>query len=523
MGPLLASGGVAAQGRTDRLVIVMEAIQNSLDPHGLAVSEATRSLAWMTSDRLVGFGLKEAPGGGAVYDVRRIAPELAERWSVAANGLSITLTLREGALFHDGTPVTAADVKWSLDRAVSNAGAAAQLRVGGLERPEQFVVIDPLTLRVDLAARNPLALATLGLVQASVLNAGLCRRHATESDPWAQAWVRMNAAGGGAYRVNTWSPRTETVLVRNEAWGGGRLPAFKQVVLREAPSAGNRRAMLLQGDADLTPDLPVRDVAALSQAPNLAASNTPTPNTMYALGMNTKRPPFNDVRVRQAIAAAIPYQAILDTALLGRGRKLWGGPDPLPQGRDGLAWPLAFPTRTDPERARALLLAADVDSGLEITLSYDLETASIDEPVALLVQEALKAVNVTVAIDRRPAGTMPALVGRQELGLYLFQYGTWFDQVESIFEPLYGSSTDATSNGAAYRNPEMDRLIAAARDGADDQARDAARRRMIEMAIRDIPYAPIVQPYPTVVTQRSVKGFVTMQRRQVDARTLRRG
>ena len=522
LAPLLISGQAVAQTRAETLLIAVEAGQNSLDPQGLGVNQATFGVTWMVYDRLVAFGVKdldgqEGNGGGRTYDFNTIVPELAQSWLVASDGLSITFTLREGAKFHNGAPVTAADVKWSLDRAIANPAPASQLRAGGFEKPAQFIVVDPSTIRVELAARNSLALPDLAVIQPSILNAALCKRHVLADDPWAQNWVKTNAAGGGAYQVDTWAPRSETVLLRNENWACGPKPAFKQVVIREVPSAGNRRALLLRGDADLVPDLPVRDVVDLARDPNLGALGVPMTNTIYYLGMNTKKPPFDDVRVRQAIAYAVPYDKIMSVALQGRGRKLWGG-----TGEEGLAWPQPFPYRTDLDRVRALLKAAGLADGFETTLSYDLGTASIDDPVALFVQESLKAVGVSVMIDKRPAGQVRGLIGRRELPFYLFQFGAWFDQIEYFFFLLYNGAMNAPSNGAAYANPEMDRLIAFARGNADNLERDHARRRMIQLAIQDVPYVPIVQPYLNVVTQKNIGGFVNMFHRQVDARVLKR-
>ena len=520
--PLLASGRAVAQTRAETLLIAVEAGQNSLDPQGLGVNPSTLGVTWMLYDRLVAFGAKDLVDGGRSDDFNRIVPELAESWSVASDGLSITFTLRDDAVFHDGAPVTAADVKWSLDRAVANPAPASQMRAGGFERAEQFVVIDPRTVRVELGSRNALALPGLAVIQPSVLNAALCRRHATAEDPWAQAWVKTNAAGGGAYRLDTWTPRLETVLIRNENWRSGPLPAFRQVVIREVPSTGNRRALLLRGDADLAPDLPVRDVVDLAREPKLRALGGPMANTMYFVGMNTRTPPFDDVRVRQAIASAIPYDRILNNARLGRGQPLWGGPPRPGMGAEGLAWPQAFPYRTNPARAQALLQSAGLDGGFETTLSYDLGTASIDHPVALLMQEALREIGVSAAIDRRPAGEVRGLIERRELPFFLFQFGTWFDQVEYFFSQMYQGSKTAPGNGAAYASPEMDRLIAVAQGSADDNERNAARRRMIALAMQDVPYVPIVQPYLNVVAQKSVTGYVTMFHRQVDARVLAR-
>ena len=519
---LLLARSAQAQSRASTLLVAVEAGQNSLDPQGLGVNQATLGVTWNLYDRLVAFGTRTLPGGIETYDFSTIVPGLAEQWDVSPDGTSMTFHLRQAA-FHDGAPVTAADVKWSLDRAVANPGPASQMRAGGLERSEQFVVLDARTIRIDLPARSPLALPDLAVIQPSILNSALCRQHASDKDPWALDWVRTNAAGGGAFRLESWTPRQETVLVRNDAWTAGPKPFFEQVVVREIPTSGNRRALLLRGDADIVPDLPARDAVEIGATGRLPVLGVPMTNTFYYLGMTTLKPPFNDVRVRQAIAYALPYERIFDTALHGRGTKLWGGPPGLLAGvPPDLVWPQPFPYATDPARARTLLAEAGLAGGFETALSFDLGTASVDEPVALFIQEALAAVGIKAAIDKRPPGQVRGLIGRRELPLYLFQFGAWFDSIEYFFFLLYNGANVSPSNGAGYDNPAVNAAIAAARATADPAALAEARRTLIAAAMRDVPYMPLVQPFMNIATAKGVTGFVNQFHRQLDYRTLSR-
>jgi peptide/nickel transport system substrate-binding protein len=515
---LLAAGRAQAQTRGETLLVALEGGQNSVDPQGLGVNQPTLGITWNIYDRLVGFGTKALPEGPLTYDFNTIMPELADHWEVASDGSSITFHLRPGTSFHSGNPVTAADVKWTLDRAVSNPAPASQMRAGGLEKPEQFVVIDPATIRIDLPSRNPLALPDLAVIQPSVLDSVLCKKNATPDDPWALNWVRTNAAGGGAYRLDSWTPRQETVLVRNDAWRCGRLPQFKQVVIREIPSSGSRRALLLRGDADLVPDLPARDVIELTSNPKLNILGVPMTNTFQYVGMNTQKPPFNDVRVRQAVAYAIPYDKIFETALHGRGRKLYGG-TPTP---DNLSWPQAFPYATDPARAKALLAAAGLSEGFETTLSFDLGTASVDEPVALFMQEALAGIGIKASIDKRPPGQVRGLIGQRALPFYIFSFGAWFDSVEYFFFLLYNGAMTAPSNGAGYNDAAVNAAIATARSSTDPAVQKAARQTLIAAAMRDVPYVPLVQPFLNIAMQKGIGGFVNQFHRQVDFRPLAR-
>jgi peptide/nickel transport system substrate-binding protein len=519
--PALAVSGARqawAQSREDTLLVVVEVGQNSLDPQGLGVNQATLGVTWNIYDRLIGFGIKTLPDGNRTFDFDHLVPELAESWQVASDGASVTFRLRPDAVLHDGTKVTAADVKWSLDRAVSNPGPASQMRAGALEKPEQFVIVDERTIRVDFITRSKLSLPDLAVIQPSVFNSALCKAHATADDPWALNWVKTNAAGGGAYTLESWTPRQETILTRNEAWVSGKKPTFQRIVIREIPSAGSRRALLQRGDADLSFDLPPRDYVDLAKNARLKVLGVPATNTFQYVGMNTRKPPFDDVLVRQAVAWALPYQEIFDTALQQRGRKLFGGPSALA----GTAWPQPFPYATDPDRAKALLAQAGKADGFDTTLTFDLGTASIDEPVALFIQEALAALKIRVAINKLPPGQLRGSIGRREQPFYLFSFGAWFDSPEYFFFLLYDGKLDGPSNGASYANPEVDAAIDTARATTDPASYDAALRTMMTAAMRDVPYVPIVQPFVNVAMRKDIGGFVNMFHRQLDYRPLTR-
>ena len=153
----VASAGVAAPAvwspsradvRSETLLVVSESGPNNLDIHGVGTNVPGYEVSWNCYDRLISHEMKTGPNGAPYYDRDKIKPELAEDMNVG--DMSATFKLRKDATFHDGTPVTAKDVKWSLDRAVSVGGFPTfQMKAGSLEKPEQFVVVDDSTVRVD--------------------------------------------------------------------------------------------------------------------------------------------------------------------------------------------------------------------------------------------------------------------------------------------------------------------------------------------------------------------------------------
>ena len=146
---------------------------------------------------------------------------------------------------------------------------------GSLEKPEQFVVVDDHTVRVDFLRKDRLTLPDLAVIVPRALNSALVQQHVTEQDPWGLEYTKQNTAGGGAYKVAEWSAGTEVVYERNEDWKGGPLPKIKRIIWRMVPSSGNRRALLERGDADISYDLPNKDFVELRDAGKLTIVSTP--------------------------------------------------------------------------------------------------------------------------------------------------------------------------------------------------------------------------------------------------------
>ena len=134
MGLVALPAAALAQGRADTLVVVTEVGPNMLDIHAPGANRPSYQASWNVYDRLITFGNKTLKDGSKMYDYASLKPELAESWQVAPDGASIVFKLRKDAKFHDGSSVTAHDVKWSYDRAVTVGGFPTfQMMAGSLE------------------------------------------------------------------------------------------------------------------------------------------------------------------------------------------------------------------------------------------------------------------------------------------------------------------------------------------------------------------------------------------------------
>lgn len=498
------------------LLAAQEEGSNSLDIHGVGTNRPAYGSSWNIYDRLISFGRKTLPDGQVMYDYQKPEPELAERWEIEP-GKSITFYLRKDATFHDGSKVTAQDVKWSFDRAVSMGGFPTfQMKAGSLEKPEQFEVVDENTFRVQMLRADKFTLPDLGVPVAAIYNSKLAKSHATADDPWAAQWLKNNAAGGGAYKVEKFEPGVQLVMTRFEAWKSGPLPKLKKVILRVVPSAATRRAMFERGDVDLLFDIPPRDVSELAAKGGFKVQGVPVENFMWFIDMNVTKPPFDKLEVRRAIAAAVPFEQIYASACFGRGVKLYGGTS---ETASSTEWPQPYPYRTDLEKAKQLLSAAGYPQGFQTKLYYNLGLSTWTEPIALLLQENLRKIGVEVTLEKVPAANWRAEMGKKSMPLLINDMGGWLNYPEYFFFWNYHSQ-NAVFNTMSYQNPSMDAPIERARFSEEPAEYASAVKQFISTAFTDVPRIPLFQSNVDVAMKPSVKGYQYWFHRQIDFRQI---
>ena len=190
--------------------------------------------------------------------------------------------------------------------------------------------------------------------------------NATDDDPWARLWLAKNDIGSGEYYVESWEPGVAMVLRANPDYWAGKA-FFDQVVLQIVPNSANRALLLREGEVDIATGLSTDELASLEGSEGVKVLSVPTRNQMM-LGLNTTMGPTADVRVRQALSYAVPYEDIIEGIFAGKSR-VSAGPVPLDgQYHDSSLWPFSY----DPDAARALLAEAGYADGFEIHARYRL-------------------------------------------------------------------------------------------------------------------------------------------------------
>ena len=509
-----------AQSRQETLLIVSESGPNNIDIHGVGTNVPGYEVSWNCYDRLISHEMKDV-NGTPYYDRDKFKTELAEDMNVGP--MSATFKLKKNATFQDGTPVTAKDVKWSLDRAVTVGGFPTfQMGAGSLTKPEQFVVVDDNTFRVDFTRKDRLTIPDLAVIVPAIYNSELVKKNATEKDPWGMEYTKQNTAGSGAYRVVSWNAGSEVIMERNDKWVGGPLPKIKRVVWRMVPSAGNRRALLERGDADISYELPNKDFVELKNAGKLSIISTPFSNGIQYIGMNVTKPPFDNLKVRQAVAYAIPYQKIMDAVLFGLSKPLFGAPA---DKATEVAWPQPHKFNTDIAKAKQLLAEAGYPDGFETTISFDLGFATVNEPLCVLVQESLGQIGIRCQINKIPGATWRTELNKKVMPLYTNVFSGWLDYPEYFFIWCYHGK-NSIFNTMSYQSKAMDGYIdgavTAAAEG-DKPGYDKDVKGFVETAFADMPRIPLFQPYSNVAMQKNITGYQYWFHRRLDYRAFAKG
>lgn len=359
----LCSGSAVAAPDTITIGMVLE--PPNLDPTAGAAAAIDEVVYANIYEGLTRF----APDG-------TIVPGLASGWDVAEGGKVYSFHLHDGVTFHDGTAMDAEDVKFSLDRARAADSANAQKALfAGIETVE---VVDPLTVKVTLAAPDgnfPFNMAWGDAVIVAPESVGSAATH---------------PIGTGPFRFTSWTQGDRIEIERNPAYWG-EPAALSKATFRVIADPTAAFAAMMAGDVDAFPNYPAPEtLAQLAADPRFKVIVGSTEGETI-LAMNNRKPPLDNVKVRQAIALAINRQQIIDGAMFGYGTPI--GTHFAPHNPDYLD--LTGLSSHDPDRSKALLAEAGVG---ELTLRLALPPPTYARRGGEIVAAQLAAVGIRTEI-----------------------------------------------------------------------------------------------------------------------------
>jgi peptide/nickel transport system substrate-binding protein len=427
---------------------------------------------------------------------------IAESYEVSADGKVFTFHLRPDATFADGTPLTADDVKFTFERAMTGPGYIGLLTpFMSLESPDAVEVIDPQTVRITTSRPAALTETIIAFQVFGIMSKATAAAHATADDPWADTWSHTNANPSGPYLISKWTPGTEYVFDPNpNYWRGTDWFKNSGIVFRVVPDASTREQLLRAGDVDVALGIPYADLPELSKDPAVTIHAIPT-TRVYHLGMNTKVEPFDDKLVRQAVSMAIPYQAIVDNVVFGYGQQ---PTSPIPAGMEGHTdefWTYGDKTADD---AKALLAQAGYPDGFDVELTVPQEDQTRVD-AATWVQSGLAEIGINVKINAVPTAQFSELINSHNLPFFIQEWYSWGN--DPFYQLTWNFKCDSFPNFVNYCNSDLDQIIEQGTFSRDAQERADLARQAQQILVDEAVWAYLYQPNWIVATRSDVSGI----------------
>jgi peptide/nickel transport system substrate-binding protein len=504
------AAGPARQAAADTLVVAWTGDLNSMDPP-FSLVEWNRELTLNVYEMLVNYKFKERADGALVWEGLEVAPGLAESWTV--DGPAVMFKLRKGAKFYpSGNDVTADDVKWSFDRTINVPGGFGKFNAnlaGIFDAQKQVEVIDPKTVKITFTDSQgnpillPASLPSMRFPQFAIIDSKAVKAKVPADDPWGTAFLKENVVGSGPYYVEKRTPGQETALKTVPNYDGKK-PAFDRVILRVIKDPADILALMKRGEVDASTGLGMRELNSLQEA-GFTILNAPIPN-IVRVDMTMDRAPLDKKEIRQALAYAMPYDTILKNVFGGRGERATSFVNPQSPG-----FLDSFKTyQTDPNKAKDLLTKAGVGSGLQVDIFYDSGIPS-NEDIALLIQDALRKINVTANLKAQPTTqyaadrTARAKGEPVQIGLTLAQAVIWLDDPDPNTDVWIKSN--GTSNATGYKSAQADQLHLQNRFSSDAKARKEAYEKIQQMVADDVPMIPLLVTGRNAAMNPKITGF----------------
>ena len=451
------SGGADA-GAKDAVTVAIAAPFRSLDP---LMDSSALPLQKSIFDQLVEIDAKGA-----------LQPGLALSWTSNPGATSWTFVLRKGVTFQDGSPLTAQDVAFSIQRVKDTPTSTIRANTAAITT---VTAVDDATVRFDL--NRP-----FGWFPRQVSVFSIVPKATYDPARFATAPI-----GSGPYRVVSWSSGRPAVLARYDGYWGPK-PAFATVTVAPTPAADTRLTGLQSGQFDLAA-LETAQAGTAGGDTDLTVSSTPS-NFVAYLGFNTTQAPLDNVLLRQAVDHAIDRDAIVASLYRGKAKPVGQMVAPVTFGYD----PALAPTTFNPALARSLVARSGY-TGTPIRLDYpdDGELQNVNN-LAQAVQSQLKDVGITVELNGRPSTAfVPDWLHKQLPGAYLF---SWRPSLLDAGQVLALSFRQAAMGYPT--DPAMEQLVSAS-DAATDPTKRAALIAQVFTRAHDQAYfAPIFDDEYTV-------------------------
>ena len=469
---VLITSALSCAPATERshLVLLTEGIPPTLDPLAALDSRVDNP-----SINLYSALVQYAPG------TTDLQMDLAASYELSDDARRYVFNVREDALFHDGTPVLAEDVKYMVDRMLAlKIGVWAYLTpVIGAE------VLEERRVAIDLS--EPFSGFLGAMTRLYIANADLIRANEFQGD-FGQRWLQNHEAGSGPYRLVSFQPEQQFTVERypdyHRGWGSRHVDRAVFRVLREEVA---RRIALVNGDADWIYLSSADTLEALVDEAGIRVNRDLTLNQLY-IAFNTRSEHLRDARVRRALALAYDYQGHIEHLMRGNAEPAYGV---LPA-RAECASPDSPRPRTDLDEARRLVASAGIRPGdVELTMAFEgttNETPIFEIMRAGAAELGIQLTAVDIEWDAKVENYSRPETSTDLGTIWLFAPGP--EAHHYLYSLAHSSQAgDGGNNFAWYQNAAMDKLLDEAAAELDAERRCDLYREVEALWLEEMPFA----------------------------------
>lgn len=490
-GVLLASPALS-QTPPNVLVVGQIAEPKSMDPHAVTAVNDFRILVNVYD------GLTRYKDG-----TLEVEPSLAESWTISDDGKTYTFKLRQGVVFHDGTPFNAEAVKFNFDRMLNEDHPFHDTGPFPLafffSAVDEVIAVDETT--VEFRLKEPFAPFLSNLAYPTGLIVSPTAVEESGKD------FGRNPVGTGAFRFAEWDANAKLVVTRNEDYWDGP-PPLEAVIYRPITDANTRIAEMLSGGLDVMVEVPPDNLAQLRDDAAFTVHEQAGPHVWFLI-LNTKEGPFAKKAIRQAANYAIDKKALTENILQGTAA-VAAGPTP-----PAFAWAYneeLQPYPHDPDKAKQLLAEAGYD-GEELTFYVTEGGSGMLDPIAMgtAIQADLQAVGMKVKIETYEWNTFlgkvnPGLEGKADMAEMAWMTNDP-DTLPFLALRSQAMPDKGGFNSGYYANEKVDELLNKARAVTDQGERAKLYKQMQEIVHEDAPWVFVANWKQNAVTGANVENF----------------
>jgi peptide/nickel transport system substrate-binding protein len=471
--PLTAGGPALAQTTQKKeLITAQSGDVSKFDPHYSTSSNDVR-VSFNLFDNLT----SRHPDG-------KLYPGLATEWKLEGPN-TWRFKLRQGVKFHNGDPLTSADVKYSIERTYDPAAKTMVATVFGTI--EKVDAPDAATIVITTKKPDPLLAARLAFYGGQVVPKKYLESVGNDA-------FNAKPIGSGPVRFTSWVKDDRAILEANPDYWGGKID-MDRWIMRPIPETAPRIAALLKGEVDAITQLPPDQEDRIAANPTTRVAGALYAG-LYVLAVNSKRPPLDNPLVKQALSLAIDREAIV--------KELWRGRGVVPNGPiakgdnhfDASLPPLAY----NPAEAKARLQKAGY-KGEEVFIETTVAYVAQDKAMAEAIAAMWKDVGVNVKVE-----VIEYSVRAQKNREKSFKGVFWSDPTSTLSDPD-GMMWRLLGPGGPqdyWREAKFDELGNAARFSVDEKFRGQSYKEMTKIFLEHLPWLPVIQPYEDYGIQKYI-------------------